>query len=93
MLYKAKTLAQALTEIAGLIVLFKAISFLLSLFHEWKFNRLMKQQTQEGEEEDFREVFTYDNFKKNLHQVGDLERQILALEGRLANLEKSKKSE
>lgn len=53
--YKAKTLLQTLSEIAGLFVLIKGLTFLLRKYNEWRFNREMAKET--GEE--FREVFTY----------------------------------
>jgi hypothetical protein len=49
-----------LTEIAGLLVLFRLAAFLLSIFHEQSFISKMKKETKE----EFREVFTYDNFKR-----------------------------
>ncbi len=60
--YEAKTVQQVLTEIAGILVLLRILSLMLSVFHEWTFNRKMSEETQE----EFREVFTYENFKNNM---------------------------
>ncbi len=40
--YQAKTLMHCLTEIAGLLVLVRIASFLLGLFHEYRYNSKMK---------------------------------------------------
>ncbi len=60
--YKAKTLQQTLSEIAGLLVLIRVASLILGLFHEYRYNRKIMKETQE----EFREVFTYENFKKQI---------------------------
>jgi hypothetical protein len=60
--YKRKTVQSFLTEIAGLLVLSRFLQFFLLSFHEWRFNKKMKKEA--GEE--FREVFTYPNFKKTM---------------------------
>ena len=49
-----------LTEIAGLLVLTRILTFLLRSFNEWRFNRKTKKETNE----EFREIFTYENFKR-----------------------------
>jgi len=49
-----------LTEIAGLLVIFRLATFILGVFHEQRFIKKMKMETKE----EFREVFTYENFKK-----------------------------
>jgi hypothetical protein len=56
-----------LTEIAGLLVLFRLATFILGIFHEQRFISKMKKETKE----EFREVFTFDNFKRL--QVENLE--------------------
>jgi hypothetical protein len=58
--FKTKTVLNALTEIAGLLILARILSFFLVNFHEWRFNKKMKKETNE----EFREVFTYSNFKR-----------------------------
>ena len=62
MTYKAKTIINFQTEIAGLLVLTRIFTFILRSFNEWKFNRKVKKETNE----EFREVFTYNNFRKTL---------------------------
>jgi hypothetical protein len=49
-----------LTEIAGLLVLVRVFTFILSVFHEKRFISKMTKQTKE----EFREVFTYENIKR-----------------------------
>lgn len=75
-LYQAKTLQQTLSEIAGLFVLVKGLSFLFRRYNEFRFNREMKKET--GEE--FREVFTYPNFRKSIERNQILEDRMIALE-------------
>jgi hypothetical protein len=58
--YKSKTMLNVLTEIAGLLVLFNFATVVLGIFHEQRFISKMKKETKE----EFREVFTYDNFKR-----------------------------
>ena len=58
--YKSKTMLNVLTDIAGLLVLFRLATLVLGIFHEQRFISKMKKETKE----EFREVFTYDNFKK-----------------------------
>jgi hypothetical protein len=60
--YKTKTVQNVLTEIAGLLVLVRIFSFLLASFNHWRFNQKMKKETKE----EFREVFTYPNFKRTI---------------------------
>lgn len=60
--YKAKTLQQTFTEIAGLLVLIRVATVILGQFHEYRYNRKIKRETQE----EFREVFTYENFKRQI---------------------------
>jgi uncharacterized membrane protein YidH (DUF202 family) len=58
--YKSKTILNVLTDIAGLLVLFRLATLVLGIFHEQRFISKMKKETKE----EFREVFTYDNFKR-----------------------------
>ena len=58
--YKSKTMLNVLTEIAGLLVLLRLATLVLGIFHEQRFISKIKKETKE----EFREVFTYDNFKK-----------------------------
>ncbi len=62
--YKRKTVQKVLSEIAGLLVLSTVLKFLLVKFNEWNFNRKMNKDSNQ----DFREVFTYENFKKTLDE-------------------------
>jgi hypothetical protein len=58
--YKKKTVQNFLTEIAGLLVFIRIFKFILSAFHESRFVSKMKKMTKE----EFRQVFTYQTFKK-----------------------------
>ena len=58
--YKSKTMLNVLTEIAGLLVLLRLATLVLGIFHEQRFISKIKKETKE----EFREVFTYDNFKR-----------------------------
>jgi hypothetical protein len=60
--FTSKTVQTVLTEIAGLLVLTRILQFILLSFHEWRFKSKMKEETGE----DYREVFTYTNFKRNM---------------------------
>jgi hypothetical protein len=60
--YKTKTVQNVLTEIAGLLVLTRIFAFFLVSFNQWRFNKKMKKETNE----EFREIFTYPNFKRTL---------------------------
>jgi hypothetical protein len=60
-------LLNVLTEIAGLLVLLRLATLVLGIFHEQRFISKIKKETKE----EFREVFTYDNFKRL--QVENLE--------------------
>jgi len=62
--YKSKTVQSVLTEIAGLLVFTRILTFFLRLFNEWSFNRKIIKETNE----DFREVFTYSNFKMSMKE-------------------------
>jgi hypothetical protein len=63
--YKCKTVQSVLTEIAGLLVLTRILTLFLRSFNEWQFNRKINRES--GEE--FRDVFTYSNFKKNMVEI------------------------
>ena len=58
--YKSKTMLNVLTEIAGLLVLSRLATLVLGIFHEQRLISKIKKETKE----EFREVFTYDNFKR-----------------------------
>jgi hypothetical protein len=60
--YKCTSVSDVLKEISGLIVLTRIMIFLLHTFNEWRFNKKMKKEAND----DFREVFTYSNFKRTL---------------------------
>ena len=66
--YKVKTVQRVLTEIAGLLVLTRILTSVLSSFNEWRFNRKIMRETNE----EFREVFTYSNFKRTMVEVEEL---------------------
>ena len=66
--YKSKTVEKVLTEIAGLLVLGRVLTLFLRSFNEWKYNKkIMKENN-----EDFREVFTYANFKKTMREYHEM---------------------
>ena len=66
--YKSKTVEKVLTEIAGLLVLARVLTLFLRSFNEWKYNKkIMKENN-----EDFREVFTYTNFKKTMREYDEM---------------------
>ena len=58
--YKSKTVLNLLSEIAGLLVLLRIFTFILGAFNEQRFIYKMKKENKE----EFREVFTYENFKR-----------------------------
>ncbi len=64
---------QCLTEIAGLLVLMRVASFVLGLFHEFRYNSKMKKETQE----EFRDVFTYENFKQQI-EINEKQNEMIA---------------
>jgi hypothetical protein len=66
--FKNKTVQIALTEIAGLLVLTSILRFLLVNFHEWRFNQKIKKETNE----EFREIFTYSNFKGAIVKIQEM---------------------
>jgi hypothetical protein len=74
--YKDKTVRAFLNEIAGLLVLTSILTFLLSMFNEWSFDRKIMKEANE----DFREVFTYQNFKKTMVQNQESKAQIEKIE-------------
>jgi hypothetical protein len=76
--YSRKTVQTVLTEIAGLLVLTRILQFFLVTFHEWRFNRKMIGET--GEE--FREVFTYPNFKRGMVENQEMREEIRGLKGK-----------
>ena len=82
--YKCKTVQSALTEIAGLLVLTRVLTMFLRAFNEWQFNRKIKKETQE----EFREVFTYENFKRNIVDIQEMRGEIRELKGLLERVER-----
>ncbi len=70
--YKVKTVQSVLNEIAGLLVLTSILTFFLSMFNEWSFDRKIMKEANE----DFREVFTYQNFKKTMVENQESKAQI-----------------
>jgi hypothetical protein len=66
--YKSKTVASVLSEIGGLLVLIRILTFLLRSFNEWRFNEKIKKETNE----EFREIFTYSNFKKSMVEIKEI---------------------
>jgi hypothetical protein len=76
--YSRKTVQTVLTEIAGLLVLTRILQFFLVTFHEWRFNKKMIRET--GEE--FREVFTYPNFKRGRVENQEMREEIRGLKGK-----------
>ncbi len=58
--YQVKTVQNVLSEIAGLLIISRILTIFLHSFNEWMFNRKIKKENNE----EFREVFTYSNFKK-----------------------------
>jgi hypothetical protein len=70
--YKSKTVQNVLSEIAGALVLLRVFTLILSVFHEQRFISKMKKETKE----EFREVFTYENFKRLMIKNQELEEKI-----------------
>lgn len=63
--YKSKTVQNVLTEIAGLLIISRILTIFLHSFNEYMFNRKIKKESNE----EFREVFTYSNFKKTMVEI------------------------
>ena len=70
--YKSKTVQNVLSEIAGVLVLLRVFTLILSVFHEQRFISKMKKETKE----EFREVFTYENFKRLLAENQEMKEKI-----------------
>ena len=70
--YKSKTVQNVLSEIAGVLVLLRVFTLILSVFHEQRFISKMKKETKE----EFREVFTYENFKRLLVENQEMKEKI-----------------
>jgi hypothetical protein len=66
--YKSKTVQSVLSEIGGLLVLIRILTFLLCSFNEWRYNEKIKKETNE----EFREIFTYSNFKKSMVEIKEM---------------------
>lgn len=73
--YKCKTVQDVLTEIAGWLVLARILTLILRSFNEWMYNRKIMKETNE----DFREIFTYSNFKKNMRENQELREENLEM--------------
>ena len=73
--FKSKTVQNVLTDIAGLLVLTRILHILLVTFHEWRFNQKMKKETNE----EFRDIFTYYNFKRAIVEIQELKEQNLEM--------------
>jgi hypothetical protein len=71
--FKSKTVQNVLTDIAGLLVLTRILQLLLVTFHEWRFNKKMKKE----KNEEFRDIFTYSNFKRAIVEIQELKEQNL----------------
>ena len=61
-----------LTQIAGLLVLAKVLTLILGLLNEWSFNRKIQKETNE----EFRDIFTYMNFKRTIVENQEMKIQI-----------------
>ncbi len=75
--YKCKTLQSMLTEIAGLLVLTRLLTMFLRAFNEWQFNKKIKRESKE----EFRDVFTYANFKRNMVEIEEVRRENQEMRG------------
>jgi len=75
--YKFKTLQSVLTEIAGLLVLTRLLTMFLRAFNEWQFNKKIKSESKE----EFRDVFTYTNFKRNMVEIEEVRRENQEMRG------------
>lgn len=75
--YKCKTLQSVLTEIAGLLVLTRLLTMFLRAFNEWQFNKKIKRESKE----EFRDVFTYANFKRNMVEIQEVRRENQEMRG------------
>jgi hypothetical protein len=65
LILKSKTVQNVLTDIAGLLVLTRILHFLLVTYHEYRYNQKMKKETNE----EFRDIFTYSNFKRAIVEI------------------------
>jgi hypothetical protein len=74
--YKCKTVQSVLSEIGGLLVLIRILTFLLRSFNEWRFNEKIKKETNE----EFREIFTYSNFKRTIVENEETKAKIQEIE-------------
>ena len=76
MTFKTKTVQNVLTEIAGLLVLTRILHMILIIFHENRFNEKMKKETKE----EFRDVFTYSNFKRAMLEIQEMKERLENME-------------
>ena len=63
---KPKSLIKTLSEIGGLLILLR-VSMLIAFTHEKLFDCKMRKG--KGDQDDFKDVFTYDNFKETVDRV------------------------
>ena len=62
-----------LTDIAGLLVLVKVFTLMIRVFHE---KRFISKMNQANKNEDFREVFTYENIKRLIDENKEMKEEI-----------------
>jgi hypothetical protein len=74
--YKCKTVQSVLSEIGGLLVLIRILTFILRSFNEWRYNEKIKKETNE----EFREIFTYSNFKRTIVENEETKAKIQEIE-------------
>lgn len=68
-----------LAEISGLLVLLKVISLFFSFIHQSLFDRELRKFEEVGER-NYKEVFTYSNFKQALNDIETLKEKYIRLE-------------
>jgi hypothetical protein len=82
--YKLKTVQNVLSEIAGLLIISRVLALFLHSFNEWKFNKKIKKETNE----EFRDVFTYPNFKKTMVENQDIKTEIYQIKEKNIELQR-----
>jgi hypothetical protein len=80
--YKSKTVLNVLSEIAGLLTISRLLSLFLNSFNEWMFDRKIKKENNE----EFRDVFTYSNFKKTIVDIQEVRAENLELKTKVETL-------
>ncbi|TNV80795.1 hypothetical protein FGO68_gene5147 [Halteria grandinella] len=76
--YQAKKVLATLAEVSGLLILLKILTVVFSFIHEYLFNKEMRDQEEIGER-NYKEVFTYTNFKKALRDIEILKENFTSL--------------